>query len=163
VTAEGDASRVWRTSVNELIALFRDSILALLPSLQKAQIPWRDIDAYDQWDEISETLYKVLVLDAIQWALNDHEMNVPRYGFKIDDYSSRSFIGVRSPAGERTAFQLLDANNDRFDMVACRELTADFRIVEGDALYVPLSQCDFSFQHFVSGSGFTSVSELLVP
>ena len=72
---------VWRTSVTDLLEIFHDSLVALVPQMQRARIGWRNGVAYDDWDEIAETLFGKIVVASLQWSLPEETpiLNVPKY------------------------------------------------------------------------------------
>jgi hypothetical protein len=55
---------VYIASVDQLIDTFRQGLLALIPVAERAQIAWREPEAYDEWDALAECLYKVFVSDS---------------------------------------------------------------------------------------------------
>ena len=55
----------WDTSVSELLRMFRNSLLSVIPSLREAQIPIGVALGSDAWDEISEALFRHIVADGI--------------------------------------------------------------------------------------------------
>ena len=51
------------SSVKDLIVLLARSFQALVPVFEDAHLTWRDGEAYDQWDTVSEELFFVLVAE----------------------------------------------------------------------------------------------------
>ena len=85
----------WTTSVNELMLTFRDSLRSLVPCMERAKIAWREPDAYDDWDDIAQALYKNIVVRSIEYSLtlNERERMVsPEYGILYPRYNDMSFI-----------------------------------------------------------------------
>jgi hypothetical protein len=114
----------WITTVNEAVLIFRDALLAVIPSCERGHIPWRDDESYDDWDLISESLYQAFVVSALvhsdEWK-PPHEL--PEYGFDIEDYSGLSFL---SPAERPTelAFVCLLTDSSPFDTALFKRLDA---------------------------------------
>ncbi len=94
--------------INALLGLFREALVALVPVFEAARIPWRDEEAYDQWDDISRVLYDKFVAEPIAWGLDTlDDLHLAPYDMRIDDYSRLSFIQVVSedlPTGSVAAF-----------------------------------------------------------
>lgn len=85
----------WDTSITELIMIFRDSLISLIPILQRAKITVGIDQGYDAWDDISETLFNNIVVESIRWALPENEMldfKLSRYEMTYEDYFNISFI-----------------------------------------------------------------------
>jgi hypothetical protein len=55
----------WMTTVNEAVLIFREALLAVIPACEKGHIPWRDDESYDDWDLISDSLYRAFVVSAL--------------------------------------------------------------------------------------------------
>ena len=85
----------WKTSVTELMDILHDGFLAMIPIMDRAHLAWKEPDNYDEWDEISETLFKRLVIETIQWAIypkDNGKLVIPQYGFTFKEYSGYSVI-----------------------------------------------------------------------
>ncbi|MFH2050320.1 MAG: hypothetical protein ABIJ12_12835 [bacterium] len=85
-----------KISISELINIFRGSMISLIPWFEKLKIPWKDLDAYDDYDEIAEVLFKNMV--ALNLITEDDLdcSELPRYDFDYKDYSEFSFICIPS-------------------------------------------------------------------
>ncbi len=62
------ATRTWATSIDDLLRTFRDGLIAMIPIAERACIIWKEPDAYDDWDMISQALYRAIVITSIEWA-----------------------------------------------------------------------------------------------
>lgn len=159
---------VWKTTVDELVAIFRDALIAVLLSLRRAQIRWDDLHAYDDWDAISETLFKAIVADSLLWAVGDLETTVPKYGFNMVGDPRMSFVRVTTtdPTGadcDYLVFCDIDPSDDRFDRVRCWMIDDRGQHVAGHLLSVPLQNARFSFLHRIEpGGAFREHTELAV-
>lgn len=58
----------WSTTITELLGTLRQALTVLVPVAEKIRMPWRDGEAYDDWDAIAECLYDNLVVHSIAWA-----------------------------------------------------------------------------------------------
>ena len=81
----------WNTSVTELIRIFRGALLSIIPWLEKAKIKWNEGEAYDDWDNIVESLYLNLVCSTLNGEVSV-ENNIAKYNFTYSDYSTINFI-----------------------------------------------------------------------
>jgi hypothetical protein len=112
----------WITTVNEAVDIFRDALLAVIPSCERGHIPWRDDESYDDWDLISESLYRAFVVSALLYS-NEWKspQELPRYGFHVEDYSGLSFL---SPAACPTelAFVCLLTDSSPLDTALFKRL-----------------------------------------
>lgn len=164
MTAASEAN-TWRTSVNELVQLFREALVALVPVLEAAHIPWRNQDAYDQWDAISHVLYDKLVAEPVAWALDAvGELRLAPYDTRVDDYSGVSFIEVLSddlPADAMGAFFRFATDLQPFDVVDVVLLDSRQRPTAG-LQRAPLQRCAFRMQHLTT-EGRTPVEDMVVP
>lgn len=55
----------WHTSINELLLNYKGALQSLIPWLEKSNIPYKEGEAYDEWDAISSTLYETMVTNSI--------------------------------------------------------------------------------------------------
>lgn len=100
-TDERIQQETWRTSVTELMLIFRSALVSLVPSMEQARIAWREPEAYDDWDDIAATLYHNIVVRSLQWSeLGDERLTLPEYGLVRPQYSG-SVIVVDSEHGRR--------------------------------------------------------------
>src|SRR5947209_1121998 len=99
---------VWQTTVDQLMLVFRDALRALVPHVEKAKIEWRDGSAYDDWDEIAQTLYEKIVVASLLWARPEDERErwqLPDYNMTYSSYIGKTVIAVnRASTNERLVF-----------------------------------------------------------
>jgi hypothetical protein len=94
-------SAPWTTSVDELIRLFRDALVALVPIAERARMSWREPDAYDDWDQICQAIYRSIVIGSIEFTRDIPNMlPIPQYDDRIASYKETSFITDAVSAGE---------------------------------------------------------------
>ncbi len=89
---------VWRTTVTDVVGVFRDALIALLPSLERARIPWRDGAASDDFDRLAQAAYDTYVLSAFRFGLTTDEeaVHVPPWGLHVTTYAESDWIEVVS-------------------------------------------------------------------
>jgi hypothetical protein len=113
----------WETTPSELVGIFRESILALLPTMDRARIPWRDETSYDDWDAIATTLYEQIVVRSIRYSLPEGKLlEMAPYDIARTDYSAVSFVRVLTDDETILAFCGFRTRTKPFDTVACKTL-----------------------------------------
>lgn len=160
----------WHTSVQKLIAIFRDTLLTLIPSLERAHIAWRSPDAYEAWDAIAETLFRTMVIDAITWGLppdGPDQIIAPVYETSYFSYAGMSYIEVVSPSiqglrspGSIYLFHGFSTVDAPFDTVECVSVDADGDAMSGTFVELPYEQADFRFR-YRRADGSASIHEEL--
>jgi hypothetical protein len=88
-----EESNNWSTTVNELLEIYRGSLIAVIPWLEKARISWKDGESYDDWDNVSMTLYNNIVCSSLCSEVAQ-EYPIAKYDYWYKDYSEKSFIIV---------------------------------------------------------------------
>lgn len=113
----------WRTSVNELLHIYKGALISIVPWLDKAMIKWKDEDSYDDWENISQSLYSNIVCSSL---LGDViiESSIAKYNFLYNNYSSIDFLLVKSDKyfGKKFAFISFQSDLSPFDSVKLAEL-----------------------------------------
>ena len=75
-------------SVTDLVLNFADACRALVPAVDRAEVPWRDGEQYDNWDRIAEALFESLVTEPCAFQAAGEaglaKLRVARYGFSPD-------------------------------------------------------------------------------
>jgi hypothetical protein len=118
-------SSTWNTTITELLGIFRDGLIALLPIAERAHIPWKEHEAYDDWDAIATTLFEQVVLRSVRWSLAENQaeqLSLAPYDMAMDSYSSLStlVIGRDGRPGETLVFCAFATQVTPFDTVKCR-------------------------------------------
>ncbi len=113
----------WKTSVTQLLAIFRGALLAIIPWLEKAKIKWKEGEAYGDWDNIAESLYENIVCSSLTGEVAS-EYGIAKYNFDYNDYASINFIEVRGKdnSEKKFAFVTFQSNFYSFDSVKVAEL-----------------------------------------
>ena len=122
-------SETWNTTVKELLKIFQLGLNSLLPVMDMAHIAWQAGDAYDDWDEIAQTLYRNIVCRSLADALDAEaklDNFLPRYNTIYDSYANLSLLEVMLPNDERKAvFVGFSTNGQPFDTVDFLRLDND--------------------------------------
>ncbi len=139
---------VWETNVSELLTIFRDALRALIPYLEAARIRWRDDEAYEDWDDIAETLFERFVLMSIRWGLPNPQpdLKLPGYGFVYDDYSDRALIEVRdrdAPQEVPLVFFRLATRTTPLDTAKCFRADGDGHVFTSERVDVAFDRAFF--------------------
>lgn len=110
-------------TIESVMRNFRDSLRAVIPMFEKVELPWKEPDAYDQWDDVATALYNGLVATTVNFVLEGRgELRLPRYNWQEPTYANLSFIG-EAERGERTPLVCLQTSSEPFDMCAFANLS----------------------------------------
>lgn len=128
--AVGVSDEIWEVSVSDLIAIFREALLALVPQMEKARIPWREGEAYDDWDDIATSLYTSIVARSVQNSLQARPgVDLPPYDLLEESYADSAYIEVIIKATQtRFAFVALTTGRDPFDTVRAVPVATGARV-----------------------------------
>jgi hypothetical protein len=120
----------WETSVNELLYIFRRALLEIIPWLEKARIKWKEGEAYDDWDNIVESLYENIVCASLTGEVRS-EYSIARYNFYYEDYSLMDFIKVMSKDNpeKQYVFVAFQSNMTPLDNIKVAELNEVDKVV----------------------------------
>lgn len=134
----------WKISINELLSIFRGALIAIIPWLEKAKIKWKEGEAYDDWDNIAESLYRNIVCSSLTGEVAP-EYSIAKYNFHYEDYSFTDFIQVRSGSylDKNFVFVSFQSNSSPFDAVKVVELNKSNKIV--GYLTLILDDLEFAF------------------
>jgi hypothetical protein len=156
-------SERWRTSVHELVLLFREALIALTPVLDGAHIVWRDGQGYDQWMHITWTLFGQIVVDAIEYGLSEgaEKLDIPNYNQGFHDYARQSFIVVETdehhPASVILFTKFSDDDEGRFGDVQCSRRSPDG---SSDEVRLPVERCHFVLMRRLPDGTLERVTDL---
>lgn len=141
---------IWRTSVDELMAIFRKSLLDLIPHLEAAHIPWREAESYDDWDAVAAALYEAIVLGSVRWGSPGpvNHLEFPQYDALLTDYSGLSRIEVECessiPAGHTLVFTRFGTESRALDMARCVEIGSMGETLGKPPTSVPIEEAEFA-------------------
>jgi hypothetical protein len=139
----------WNSSATELLRIFRQSLKALIPTMEMVKIGWRDEDAYDDWDEICAILYKSIVANSIADELNGSAPLIS-FGVRCESYSKNSFIGISTRNAGYSAFVKFKTGTEPFDLVDVAILDEALGVIRYDT--IPSQSTEFNLNINVQGS-----------
>lgn len=136
-------------TLNELLLNFRNALVSLVPYLENIQIPYKEEEAYDEWDRISETLYEELVINSIKSTKTGHSECYAKYGFYYDNYKKIDFIAFYcNNSDDLFVFNSFSANDNFNKIIAHRISKNTLAIISGKEL---IDYNDINFYFKVQG------------
>jgi hypothetical protein len=121
----------WNTSIKELLLNYKGALQSLIPWLEKSNIPYKEGDAYDEWDAITTTLYESIVINSINYS-DELKDKIPfsKYDFKYQDYNNLNFILCENPKGKSEFLIFVSFNTeDNFEVINACNVAKDSLIV----------------------------------
>ncbi len=119
-------TQILETGVSRLIGIFRESLLSLIPCLEKANITLEELRENDLFDNIAETLFQIIVLSKIENHMKNkynYIPHIPKYGFLYKDYADTSFFEVLPKNVDYRSgtyvFVMFSSKEKPFDTVVC--------------------------------------------
>lgn len=110
--------QVMEISVQELMKIFLDGLCSLIPVFERAQLGWKDEDAYDPWDSVATTLYDSIVKSAVDFGEYAPQIfPLIKYDAWVSSYSGHSYITEKGTKS-LTAFICFEAGTDTLNI--CR-------------------------------------------
>ena len=117
------SEKLQNLSETEIVARFRDALVALLPIMQALDCVEDDTSSYDPFDRVADALWSELVLSSFQWKYGlEQPPSLPAYGFSGGAHAPEGevqvFVGSEN-RGRLVAFRGNRAfGNERFNAVA---------------------------------------------
>ena len=144
-------SNYFKTTVKELLTIFRDAARALIPYLEKAEIKWKDGEAYDDWDNIVTALYENIVCSSLFSEVSS-EYLMPKYDFDNESYINTNYIKIISPdyVDRNIAFISFSSISEPLDSVYAAILDEHNIIIEN--VYLNFENLDFVFVKYLEGN-----------
>jgi hypothetical protein len=157
-----------RLTLTKLLRLLGESLAALVPFVEQAAIPWRDAEAYDEWDGIADALYNAFVESSIRDStIGINAYPLPRYGMRYYTYHDRSRLWLYDPSGQRFVFFSFTSVAEPFDSVLCMPGEATDRISKDQSelpdpnIVIPAEQAVFELElRFPDGKSPIVIREL---
>ena len=107
--------KIWATPVNELVRIFRAALIALIPIADRAHMPWREPNNYDDWDSMAAAIYESIVSRSLEESSEWDKFDaIPKYGKRTDRYSNYSFLTAQHEPGA-CAFICFETESSPFD------------------------------------------------
>jgi hypothetical protein len=91
VTDEDDT---YAATVGELLDNFRDALLAIVPTVDRAKINYRDVETHRDWERLAESMFDAFVRSPIvaDQGATGRELPLARYDIDLDDYLAVSWL-----------------------------------------------------------------------
>lgn len=117
--------------------------------MDRVKIGWRNEEAYDDWDSISQNLYENMVLRSVQFSSERQEaLFTPDYGTIYPSYGDKSYIEVADSGSQLNGYKVFvnfSTLERPFDQVTYQIVSGpDLRAV-GAPGGMPLVEAKFKF------------------
>jgi len=117
---------VLRRAPIDLVANFRDALLAILPAADTAQLSWHDDNQHYEWERLAMTMFDVFVRQPV--SVDQHrwpdEKPLAQYDIDRPDYAGCSWLELGASPSDRLAFVRFLSDQDPFDTVEVCEVSA---------------------------------------
>ncbi len=140
------------TNVNKVMMNFHLALINIYPCLKWAKIPVGITEGYDAWDEISETLYKHLVLELLRYSTPEEQMyniQFPAYEAYYKDFSQFNFIKVEVQSNHQQqdiwVFNNFTTQRELFDSLECYSLDESWKLKTEQKVILFLKDIKFKF------------------
>lgn len=101
----GSLDGATQKQVDHLLETFRSGLRALIPVADAAKIPWREGEAYDDWDSLADRLFEVFIKHPItEDEKPENMLGLPPYDMQLDSYSEYSWIELGDDTGRILVF-----------------------------------------------------------
>ena len=146
------------TYINNLFKNFHETLLSMIPIFEKCGIKWQDEQQFDDFEGITEALYRWIVIFKIENLINDKFGFLPAfppYGFNYKDLSKMSFIDVAMEQFKEKGhlvFLSFCSKELPFDSVYCNKSNDIFKVVE-KGIIVPINSISFRLQLRLTDGG----------
>ena len=144
---------VVEVNIRDLVDIFRQASIALIPFVEMVQIPWREPDTYDDWDDISSVLFNSIVYNTIREAYStdiESKLEFPDYGYIYDSYDVMSYIALRSKYLENSiihVFLCFCSVETPYDSIGYRSIDDCGRPINEEYKVIPYNEVDLMFCH----------------
>jgi hypothetical protein len=151
-----------RCTVTDLIAIFRDALIALTPTADRLLLEWEEGRQHRDWERVAETLFDVCVrgpLDS-EPGRRKGEFPLARYNIDADSYEVFSWIGVRGETlNSPAALVRLISDVKPFDavQVAISDPVAGTPV---ERVLVPFAEAEFTFVRRSQGKPDSEICDI---
>lgn len=138
----------WLTNADDLLKIFRNALIALVPHMTAAHIPWQEGESYDEWDEIAASLFKGIVVSSVRFANEfSEESELPKYDLLYENVKGFVLIGLKvtDSADNTWIFHRFESTKEPFDTVACYLVDSERNIIPDQAYTCPFEDAKFFF------------------
>lgn len=163
---------VLRCSVPFLMATFRESLLAVLPTAERLQLTWADDHQHPDWEILATRLFDVCVRNPIDVDyrrrcrglspyVEVEEFRLANYDIDYTEYArfSRVAVATASSRGAPTAFVRYRSLREPFDTVQVAVLHRISLELVG-TIQIPYEQAVFSFLQRAAGKPDEEVHQI---
>ncbi len=135
-----NADDVYRATVSELVANFRQALLALIPVAERAQINYKDIEPHRDWERLAECSFDVFVRSPIgaDRTATGRELPLARYDIDLADYLKVSWLTPYPEAPHRGAVVRLLSRDTPFDTLQVVRVDSE-SLLAGERITLPIA------------------------
>lgn len=141
-----------KTTVNELMLAFHNSVNRLIDPLQQVRLLDEHLSGYDGSDAIFQALYREIVENSIRWSLPEAQREafaLPEYGMHLKGYTNNSYIRVEPKSGDSSSskefvfvqFVPQESKHKAFSMVEVSEVNQKGVVLKTELF--PFEECHF--------------------
>jgi hypothetical protein len=131
-----------KLSVKELIEIFHESLTAIIPWVEKIGMPWKEGEAYDEWDNIADALFRGIIENYMFEEIGDYSLVC--YDSYINNYSGLCYIKAYSKIypDKKLVFVAFGTEAEPMDLVKLAVISDTGQFIEHQ--YTTMSDLDFS-------------------
>ncbi|WP_155856190.1 hypothetical protein [Cellulomonas sp. URHD0024] len=136
-----------RCSPADLVAVFRDALIASIPTAERLLLEWGDGRQHRDWERLARTLFDLCVRGPIESDSARPESEYPLAPYDIDEasYAVASWISATSETtSSRTALIRLMTDVRPFDIAQVAILDPE-TLVPIDRALLPFAEVEFAF------------------
>ena len=116
-------------SVAELMDIFHEGLLALIPIFERAKLGWKDDNMYDPWENTASALFDAIIGSCIDSGQYTPPIcAVPKYGAMKDSYNNCSYFTEANTKG-LTAFVEFETSVEPFDTALFKKLNSTAKVI----------------------------------
>ncbi|MCX7735100.1 MAG: hypothetical protein N2319_00160 [Candidatus Kapabacteria bacterium] len=137
-------------TLNDLIKNFREALIVLIPVFRESGILWNDDEMNEDFEGISEALFKWMVIYKIEQVISE-KYNIiptfPQYNYYYKSYAKLSFIEVYTDDQDKNkvfVFLKLKSKNNPYDTVVCNLIDKNGNVLERD-LEIDFNKAKYRF------------------
>ena len=121
-------ANTWHTSLSEAMRIAQEAMRTLVPIVEKARMPWREPNNYDDWDLIASSIYRAIVVMCVENSSEFAQASaISDYDRRVEDYSQLSFLTDLASA-HLSAFVSFVTDREPFDACLFAELDEHDRV-----------------------------------
>lgn len=135
---------VWRPSIADLLRHFQASLRTMAPLAEDAKIPWREAEAYDEWDEIASAMYDVFVARPIaaDTSISAQARPLAPYDLRLESYKQNSVIAIEQSRHSTLILNRLLAGEGDFSQCEALTVSPDLGQVVDEPVVRPFAEVD---------------------